>query len=61
MTKLRFTFRPAEFVFNQASKSAKEKNISINSELNQVLTTYYEYMNDNPKASVWSQIKESKN
>lgn len=61
MTKIRFTFRPAEFVFNEASKSAKSKNISINSEINQILTTYYEYMKDNPKASVWSQIKENKN
>ena len=61
MTKLRFTFRPAEFVFNSASKSAKEKNISINSEINQILTTYYEYMEKHPKASIWSQITENKN
>lgn len=60
-SKLRFTFRPAKFVFDSASKSAKAKNISINSEINQILTTYYQFMDSNPKASVWSQIEESKN
>lgn len=60
MQGIRFTLRPSEFVFASASKTAKEKNISINSELNQVLDTYYKFIEKHPDASVWSQIKGEK-
>lgn len=60
MQGIRFTLRPAEFVFNSASKAAKEKNISINSELNQVLATYYKFIEKHPDASIWSQINGGK-
>lgn len=58
MTKNRFTFRPSSFVFQSASKAAEKKGISMNSELNQILTTYYEFMSRNPNASVWALIQK---
>ena len=61
MTKNRFTFRPSSFVFQSASEASEEKGISMNSELNQILTTYYEFMKQNPNTSVWNLIhKENK-
>ncbi len=59
MTKQRFTFRPSDFVFENASKAAKEKSISINSEINGILSTYYKFLENNPQASVWQLIQKS--
>lgn len=62
MTRTRFTYRPSEYVYEAASKSAKKKGISINSEINQILATYFDFMESHPGASVWNEInaKESK-
>lgn len=61
MTKQRFTFRPSDFVFKNASKAAKDKSISINSEINGILSTYYQFLENNPQASVWQLIQGGKN
>lgn len=56
MTRKRFTYRPSEYVYEEASKSARKKGISINSEINQILATYFDYMDSHPGASVWTEI-----
>lgn len=41
MTKVRFTYRPTQALFEKVAEEANKKGISINAEINNILYEYY--------------------
>lgn len=58
--KVRYTYRLRKELLETIESSAKEKGISINSEINNILVEYYNFKNRNPEANVWSMINSKK-
>lgn len=57
---VRFIYRPSAHVFEKLSRDAELKGISLNSEINSILGSYYDYKDSYPEFSVWGFMDDEK-